>query len=144
MSEKIIEIKSFSQDIHKFVCRLTAHLSPNSKVLSEKEFRDILDSESAHLLVLYDKNETPAAMLTVGVYRTPTGHKAWIEDVVVDDLCRGCGYGKKIIEYAIDFIRDLGADTISLTSNPSRIAANKLYQTSGFEPYKTNVYKIRL
>ena len=28
-----------------------------------------------------------------------------------------------------------------LTSNPSRIAANQLYQTLGFERYETNLYK---
>ena len=125
MPEKIVEIKTFSQEIYQFVCRLTRQLSPNRKGPTEAGFRNILDSESAHLLVLYDDNETPVAMLTIGVYRTPTGYKAWIEDVVVDDACRGQGYGKKLVAGAIDFCKALGVDAISLTSNPSRIAANQ-------------------
>ena len=80
-------------------------------------------------------------MLSVGIYRTPTGCKAWIEDVVVDHAYRGHGYGKTMVEYAIAFIRNTEADTISLTTNPKRIAANHLYQTLGFEKYETNVYR---
>jgi ribosomal protein S18 acetylase RimI-like enzyme len=83
-------------------------------------------------------------MLTVGVYRTPSGNKAWIEDVVIDELFRGMSYGEKIVLHAIDFIRSLDADTISLTSNSSRIAANRLNQKLGFEQYETNVYKMKL
>ncbi len=142
--ENIIEIKTFSPEMHDFVCRLTRQLSPNREGPSEEEFRDILSSESAHLLVLQNDEEMPVGMLTAGIYRTPTGHKAWIEDVVIDDAYRGHGYGKKIVEYAVDFIRGLGADTISLTSNPSRVAANQLYRATGFDRYETNVYKMRL
>jgi GNAT superfamily N-acetyltransferase len=94
--------------------------------------------------VLHDANGAPVGTLAVGIYRTPTGCKAWIEDVVVDHAHRGFGYGKKMVEYAIGFIRDSGADTISLTSNPSRIAANQLYQQLDFELYPTNYYKMRL
>ena len=144
MPEKIVEIKTFSQDIYRFVCRLTGQLSPNRQGPSEMAFRNILDSENAHLLVLYDDNETPVAMLTTGVYRTPTGYKAWIEDVVADEAYRGQGYGKKLVAGAIDFCKALGVDVISLTSNPSRIAANQLYQALGFSLYETNVYKMKL
>ena len=143
MSEKIVEIKIFTPDIYKFICRLTNQLSPDREAPSETTVRQILDSDNSHLLVLYDENETPAAMITIGFYRSPTGFKAWIEDVVVDDIFRGKGYGKKIMASAIDLCRNIGVGTISLTSRPSRIAANRLYQTLGFEAYETNVYKMK-
>ena len=144
MSEKIVEIETFSQDIYKFVCRLTRQLSPNRNGPTEESFCNILDSESVHLLVLYDDNETPVAMLTIGVYRTPTGYKAWIEDVVVDNAYRGQGYGRKLVAGAIDFCKTIGVDAISLTSNPLRTVANQLYQVLGFSLYETNVYKMEL
>lgn len=31
-----------------------------------------------------------------------------------------------------------------LTSNPRRVAANKLYQQMGFEPKETNCYRMEL
>ena len=142
MMEKIEEIKAFSQETYLFVSRLIKQLSPNCE-LSEEAFRAIVESSNAHLFVMYDANGTPVSMLTVGLYRTPTGYKAWIEDVVADETCRGCGYGQKIVEFAIRYLRDAGVNTLSLTSNPSRIAANRLYQKLGFELYETNFYKMR-
>ena len=143
MHEKISEVTTFSQEIYLFACRLLKQLSPNSETLSREAFRDIIDSQNAHLFVMYDAEESPVSMLTVGLYRTPSGYKAWIEDVVTDESCRGCGYGKKIVEYAIRYIRDSKVDTLSLTSNPARLAANKLYQKLGFNLYETNLYKMK-
>ena len=142
MSENIIEIKTFSPEIYSLVCRLIRQLLPDRDAPSEKTFRAILDSDNTHLFVIHDAEGTPVGMLSVGFYHTPSGCKAWIEDVVVDAAYRGCGYGKKIVEYAIDYIRYSGADSISLTTNPSRIAANRLYSVLGFEKYETNVYKM--
>jgi len=138
----IIELKEFSSDVYNHICLLTKQLTPAGNVPSESEFRSILNSGNTHLFVIQDDNEIPAGMLSIGIYRTPTGKKAWIEDVVIDDKFRGCGYGKKLVEHAVAFIHDLGADTISLTSNPSRVAANQLYRRAGFDRYETNVYKI--
>lgn len=142
MLDKIVEIKNFSPEIYGFVGRLLPQLLPKRDVLSEEAFRDMLHSENSHLFVIQDAEETMVGMLSVGIYRTLSGCKAWIEDVVVDETYRRHGYGKKIAEYAIGFIRDSGADSISLTTNSSRIAANQLYSLLGFEQYETNVYKM--
>jgi len=144
MSENIVEIKAFSPEIYRLVCRLMQQLSPNREAFSEEAFRAMLDSDNAHLFIIYNAEGTPAGMLSVGFYRTPSGCKAWIEDVVVDAAYRGYGYGKKIVEHAIGFIRNSEADSISLTTNSSRIAANQLYPSLGFGKYETNVYRIYL
>lgn len=83
-------------------------------------------------------------MVTVGIYPAPTGNKAWIEDVVLDTEYRGLGLGKELLTHAIKQASTWGADTVMLTSNPSRIAANKLYRSIGFEQKETNVYKMNL
>ncbi len=85
-----------------------------------------------------------AGMLTVGIYVSPTGSKAWIEDVVIDEALRGYGLGRVLVEHAIDFCKREGIDTVYLTSNPKRIAANGLYQSVGFERKETNMYKMNL
>ena len=36
------------------------------------------------------------------------------------------------------------AHHIQLTSNPARVAANRLYQAMGFEHYETNCYKLEV
>ena len=79
--------------------------------------------------------------LTLAFYRIPTGLKAWIEDVVVDDAARGHGVGEALNRAALDEARRRGAKDVSLTSRPSREAANRLYQRLGFEPRSTNLYR---
>lgn len=69
--------------------------------------------------------------------------KAWIEDVVVDQNYRGKGYGKVMIDKVIALCRNKGNMTLMLTSRPSRIVANRLYQSLGFEKRETNVYKMK-
>ena len=82
--------------------------------------------------------------LTLAFYRIPTGLKAWIEDVVVDDGARGHGLGRLLNEAALDEARRRGAKNVSLTSRPSREAANRLYRRIGFEPRETNLYRYDL
>jgi len=79
--------------------------------------------------------------LTLAFYRIPTGLKAWIEDVVVDATARGHGVGEALNRAALDEARRRGAKDVSLTSRPSREAANRLYQRLGFEPRTTNLYR---
>ena len=90
------------------------------------------------------QNEQIACMLTVGIYYSPTAGKAWIEDVVVDENFRGQGLSKLLVLHAIEFVKSQHIPLLMLTSNPSRIAANKLYQSMGFERKETNVYRMIL
>jgi len=78
------------------------------------------------------------------MYRIATGLKAWIEDVVVDEAARGHGVGEALNLAALDEARRRGAKAVSLTSRPSREAANRLYQRMGFIPRDTNVYRYDL
>ena len=82
--------------------------------------------------------------LTLVLYRIPTGLKAWIEDVVVDEAARGHGVGEALNVAALDEARRLGAKAVSLTSRPSRDAANRLYRRIGFTARDTNVYRYDL
>lgn len=79
--------------------------------------------------------------LTLVFCRIPTGIKTWIEDVVVDDAARGHGVGDALNRAALDAARDRGVKGVSLTSRPSREAANRLYQRIGFTARQTNVYR---
>ena len=80
-------------------------------------------------------------MLTLAVFRIPSGVRAWIEDVVVDTEMRGNGIGAALVRRAIEIAQESKAKTVDLTSRPSREAANRLYQRLGFEQRLTNVYR---
>ncbi len=81
-------------------------------------------------------------MLTLAMFRIPTGRRAWIEDVVVDGRARGKGVGEALTRHAIAYARQHGARTVDLTSRPSREAANAMYAKLGFVRRSTNVYRI--
>jgi diadenosine tetraphosphate (Ap4A) HIT family hydrolase len=80
-------------------------------------------------------------MLTLVVFRIPTGLRAWIEDVVVDEAVRGRGVGEVLSQEAVRRALGLGARTVELTSRPSREAANRPYQRLGFVRRDSNVYR---
>jgi ribosomal protein S18 acetylase RimI-like enzyme len=93
------------------------------------------------LIVRYPDDSSPiVGILTLIVYRVPTGIRARVEDVVVDEAMRGKGIGEALMRHALNMAREAGADGVALTSNPKREAANRLYQRLGFQPWQTNLY----
>lgn len=65
-----------------------------------------------------------------------------IESVVVSSRCRGKGFGRVLMSAMIDAAKGFQVHHIQLTSNPARVAANRLYQELGFVRYETNCYKM--
>ena len=138
----IVEIKTYSAEYHEAIQRFLDQLTTNPMTLTEEMFRQLLASVNSHLFFLM-KDEQIAGMLTVGIYHSPTGGKAWIEDVVVDEVFRGQGLSKLLVAHAIEFTKSQGIPSLMLTSNPKRIAANRLYQAMGFGRKETNVYRMK-
>ena len=138
----IIEVNTYSLEYQEAMQRFLNQLTTSPMVLTESMFHKLLASENSHLFFIM-KDEQIAGMLTVGIYYSPTGGKAWIEDVVVDETFRGQGLSKLLVAHAIEFVKSKQIPLLMLTSNPKRIAANKLYQAMGFERKETNVYRMK-
>ncbi len=101
----------------------------------------MVDSDASTIIVGRDESGTILGAMTLVLFRIPTGMRAWIEDVVVDDAARGMGVGRLVNERALEIAEEAGAKTVDLTSRPSREAANRLYQRMGFVARETNVYR---
>jgi len=138
---EIKKITRFSERAFEAVSRLLAQLSSDAELLTRQYFKSILASESIHFFIAELDKKQIVGMLTIASYKTPSGIKVWIEDVVVDESQRGKGIGKELMLAAIDYSKSLGSKDIRLTSRPSRIAANELYLKLGFKKYETNFYK---
>jgi ribosomal protein S18 acetylase RimI-like enzyme len=76
----------------------------------------------------------------LGLYHALTGIRAVIEDVVVDRGSRGMGAGEALVRGLLEAAQEAGARGVSLTSNPRRVAANRLYVRIGFALRETNCY----
>jgi ribosomal protein S18 acetylase RimI-like enzyme len=96
--------------------------------------------ERARLLLARDDEGTIVGTLTLVLYRIPTGLRARIEDVVVDEAGRGQGVGEALTREAMRLAAEAGVRSVELTSHPTREAANRLYRRLGFEQRDTNVY----
>jgi ribosomal protein S18 acetylase RimI-like enzyme len=125
--------------------RLTPQLSSSSPAPSAEILAEIVASAASVLFVARDGETGPIiGSLTLVLFRIPTGLRAWIEDVVVDESARGTGVGAALNEAALARARQAGARTVDLTSRPSREAANRLYSRLGFVERETNVYRLTL
>jgi ribosomal protein S18 acetylase RimI-like enzyme len=126
------------------VSRLVPQLSSSSPPPTTAELGDVVASPATDLFIALDDGGGIVGMATLVTFRIPTGMRAWIEDVVVDDAGRGHGVGTALTEAMLDRARELGCRTVDLTSRPSREAANRLYQRAGFIARETNVYRYDL
>jgi len=123
--------------------RLIPQLSRSAAVPTPDLIREIVEAQSTTVLIARDQREDGriVGLLTLVVFRIPTGVRAWIEDVVVDEAVRGRGVGEALSQDAVRRALGLGARTVELTSRPSREAANRLYQRLGFVQRDSNVYR---
>jgi ribosomal protein S18 acetylase RimI-like enzyme len=123
--------------------RLVPQLSPSSPPPTLEQLRRIVEDPATTLLVATNGGGEAqvVGMLTLAIFMVPTGVRAWIEDVVVDDDARGAGVASALVAAALERAQEEGARTVDLTSRPHREAANRLYLRLGFARRETNVYR---
>jgi len=124
--------------VKRLIPQLTVRLPP-----SDGELLALIRSDSSSLLVARGGEGSIIGMACVAVYRVPTGIRAIIEDVVVDGAARGQGIGEALTRACLNLARAKGAPFVTLTSNPAREAANRLYLRMGFTRRDTNSYIYR-
>jgi ribosomal protein S18 acetylase RimI-like enzyme len=144
MSVTTVEIaREATDEVLEALHRLIPQLSSSSAPVSATELHDIVTSDSSVLFIARLDGRIVGS-LTLATFRIPTGIRAWIEDVVVDESARGHGVGEALNRAALDEAKRRGAKTVDLTSRPSREAANRLYRRIGFVARETNVYRYEL
>lgn len=137
-----LEIRCVTEPLDDYVeavRRLLGQLTTRPIAFGKTELEQLLADESSRLYVACLEG-TIVGMATVGTYLCPTGRKFWLEDVVVDEAYRGRGVARAFLETVVDGLHLSGTEKLYLTSNPSRVAANRLYQSMDFQSKITNVY----
>lgn len=123
---------------------LMQELNSELKVSAEM-MRKIAASQHSHLFVLEKEDGGIVGTATLCVFESLLGLNANVEDVVVLTPFRGQHWGRKLMEYLIDYARrELKEVNIYLTSRPQRVVANEMYRALGFEQRETNVYKMAI
>jgi len=134
------KVSEVTEELQEALQRLIPQLGVHKIPTTFKELDRLIKSESSTLLAARypDEDSAIAGILSLTIYRVPTGIRSIIEDLVVDKKMRRRGIGEALVRNAIELAREAGADGVSLTSNSQREAANQLYRSLGFELRKTN------
>ena len=137
---EIKQIKEITPDIVSAFSRLMPQLAPHLKAPQMEDLSHIVNDKNKYIFIA--SNPQIVGTITLVIVKIPSGTRAWIEDVIVDQHARGQSIGEKMLLHVIEFAKKLNVASINHTSSPSRIAANKLYQKLGFNLRETNVYRI--
>lgn len=123
--------------------RLIPQLSLSSVAPDKDRLAEVIRAPSNTVLLARDRDHGGRIVgtLTLVIHRTHTAVRAWIEDVIVDAGARGRGVGQALMLRALQLASTCGAQTVDLTSRPSRHAARKLYEQLGFRLRDTGVYR---
>jgi ribosomal protein S18 acetylase RimI-like enzyme len=136
-------ISEVTDEVVEAFGRLLPQLSRSAPPLDKAALSKIVSAPALSVLMARTDG-TIAGTLTLAMFPIPTGLRAWIEDVVVDDAARGHGVGAALTQEALRIARAAGARTVDLTSRPSRVAAGRLYEKLGFETRDTRMYRYPL
>jgi ribosomal protein S18 acetylase RimI-like enzyme len=136
----IIEITYYQDAVLDALNDLLPQLSASPQRLTEQDLHTVIQSDTTRLLMA-EEDDRYIGSLTLVVFRIPSGTRARIEDLVVQETARGRGVGRALVQKAIEMAKALGAEAVDLTTHPSREAANALYKKLGFARRETHVYR---
>jgi ribosomal protein S18 acetylase RimI-like enzyme len=143
---QIEQIREATDEYVAALARLVPQLSTSVPLPTPEQVAEMVTSPAIVQLIARDPEREGQIVgtLTLAMFRIPTGLRAWIEDVIVDNESRGKGIGEALTRAALEKAREAGARTVDLTSRPSRESANRLYVRVGFVRRETNTYRYDL
>ena len=138
----IVRATCVTDELMDTIARLMPQLKLRYALPTRSEMEALVASNTSILITVRHPDERApiVGMLTLIVYRVPSGVRAHVEDIVVDESIRGQGVGEALVRHALSVARAAGANGVALTTNPRREAANRLYQRIGFRRWDTNIY----
>lgn len=144
MTVQVEVIRQVTDEVVDAFGGLLPQLSRSAPPLDRGGIESIVACPANTLLISRSPDGPITGTLTLVMFPTPTGMRAWIEDVVVDEAARGQGAGVALTLEALRLAREAGARTVDLTSRPSREAAGRLYERIGFEVRSSRLYRFNL
>lgn len=139
---EIQELHNYTQAQFEDLKQLMSELSDRVN-FTQTDLVLVLKDSNCHLCVILDGVHI-VGCATLCIFHSPTGTKASIEDVVVSSAYRGLHLGKQLMEYVLEQAKAYAPIELHLTFNPMRVAANKLYQSLGFQKKETNCYQMTI
>lgn len=133
-------VREATDEVTGALSRLVPQLSTTAAPPDMATVQRIVGSQATTLLAARLDGRI-VGFLALVMFPIPTGFRAWIEDVVVDEAARGRGIGEALTKKALELAEAAGARTVDLTTRPHREAAGRLYERVGFAARSTRNYR---
>ena len=140
MAVEVEVLREVTDETVDAFARLLPQLSRSAPPLARGALAAIVECP-ANTVLISRSSGLINGTLTLVMFPVPTGLRAWIEDVVVDEAARGQGAGVALTLAALRLAQEAGARTVDLTSRPSREAAGRLYERVGFTERGSRLYR---
>ncbi len=116
--------------------------SPISRDLIE----EIIESPYHDILLAIDDSDKIVGMVVVSIVMMTTRRNVYMEDLVVDEACRGKGVGGRMLEAVKDWGRKKGCQRLEFTSTSRENKENavKFYESHGIMLRDTGQYRAEL
>ncbi|MDI9918282.1 GNAT family N-acetyltransferase [Rhodococcus sp. IEGM 1379] len=142
MNIVIEQLQQVTPDDIEDLRRLFPQLSSSASELDPAASTEIVTSPTTTVLIARAQQKI-VGTLTLVVVKIPTGVRARIEDVVVDENHRGSGIGAALTREALTRSQQQGARTVDLSSHSTRQAAHRLYLSLGFHIRDSSMYRFQ-
>lgn len=140
MTVRVEVLQEVTDEVVAAFGQLLPQLSRSAPPLDRAGLDRIVGSAATTLLIAWAGDKV-VGTLSLVMFPIPTGLRAWIEDVIVDEAARGQGIGEVLTVEALRIAEQAGVRTVDLTSRPSREAAGRLYERIGFQSRSTRMYR---
>ena len=140
MKIQILKMDKLNAEIQTGISELFQQLNPNQRQISSEE---IFTTGNQITFVYCQEDNGIVGIASICSYQAISGHKGWIEDVVVDINFRGKGVGRKLIYKLLEIGKEKRMTEILLFTADHRIPAINLYKSIGFEIKDSRIYVLK-
>jgi GNAT superfamily N-acetyltransferase len=133
-------VRTIEQSLIDAVDWLVPQISGTHSVPGRWELEQMVADPGAILLVA-ESATVVVGMLALVVFRTPTGLRARIEDLVVDEEIQDQDVTERLLKRALKTAANRGARTVDVNGLEAKSGIGRVYEQLGFERLSSNVYR---
>lgn len=143
MAIEIEVVREATDEVMAAFARLLPQLSPAARPLTRDALVRMLSFDAAAVLIARLDGRI-VGTLTLLIFPVPSGIRARIEDLVVDEAARGQGVAWALTAQALEMARRAGVRTVDLTASPAEEDTTRVYERLGFQWRESSVYRFVL
>ncbi|MBQ8156776.1 GNAT family N-acetyltransferase [Candidatus Saccharibacteria bacterium] len=147
----MIEVSTMTEydgDVAEAMGKLRQQLSArhDGSPIARERIEELIESPYHDILLAFDEQDKIVAMAIVSVVMTTLEQNAYLEDLVVNENCRGRGVGGQMLEAIKEWGRRKNCRRLEFTSSnrEKKAGAAGFYESHGAEIRQTNCFRVEL